>query len=792
MRKVLWGLLVVLLVALVVILVSGGFYLRTSLPQTTGVVKLEGLDGATEIVRDHDGVPHIFASTDHDAYFSLGYVHAQDRLWQMEFQRRIGAGRLSEILGPATLDTDKFLRTLGAYRAAEAAWPALKPESQAALQAYADGVNRWLDEHHTLPPEFVLLRIEPEPWTTTDSLVWAKMMAWDLGGDWDLELLRLRLTQAIGPERTAQLLPGYPISGATILTDTATVSRTANTLLKIDDRLQANYHLGGLDVGSNNWVVAGSRTATGKPLLANDPHLGTRIPSIWYLVEMQGDQLHATGATLPGLPAIVIGHNAQISWGVTNLEPDVQDLYVEHINPANPNQYEIEGRWADMTIVDEPIYVKDQGQPIRWAARSTRHGPLFSDVSDTTTPLALRWTALDAGDTTIDTFLGINYASNWDEFRATFQTFFGPSQNFVYADIDGNIGYIGPGHIPVRVGGDDGMLPMPGWDSKHEWRGWIPFDKLPQTYNPSRGYIVTANNRVVGPQYPYLLSHDWAPPYRANRITELLEQLSSNGKKLTVADMQSIQADQTSPQAQELLPLLLKLEPTNPQQTQALEYLRQWNGNTTRDSIAATLYEAWFIQLGRAMFADDLRGDLYTEMANRTHPLFLAAIMRDPEKNASWCDNVLTMPVETCAETAHQALADTLVDLTQRLGKDMTKWQWGQVHQIQYPHSPFDHVPGLRLIFDRSIANGGDKYTVNVAPIKLDHLYDQNWAPSYRQIVDLADLNQSIFMQTTGQSGNILSPHYADLIERHRDVQYLPMSFGRDAVSGDVLQLEPK
>ncbi len=792
MRRILLGLLVILLLVLAVVLVSGWFYLRTSLPQTTGAIKLEGLNGTVEIVRDRDGVPHIFATTDHDAYFGLGYVHAQDRLWQMEFQRRIGAGRLSEILGAATLDTDKFLRTLGAYRAAKAAWSALSLEGQAGLQAYTDGVNSWLGEHHTLPPEFVLMRIEPEPWTTTDSLVWAKMLAWDLSGDWDMELLRLRLTQAIGTERAAQLLPSYPLSGTTILTDTASLSKTANALLKIDDSLQANLHLGGLDVGSNNWVVAGSRTETGKPLLANDPHLGTRIPSIWYLVELKGDKLHAIGATLPGLPGIVIGHNERISWGVTNLGPDVQDLYSEHINPANPNQYEVEGRWEDMNIVDEPIYVKDQGMPVRWAARSTRHGPLISDVSDTSTPLALRWTVLDAGDTTFDTFLGINYASNWDEFRETFRTFFGPSQNFVYADVDGNIGYIGPGHIPVRVLGDDGMLPVPGWDSKHEWRGWIPFDKLPQIYNPADGYIVTANNRVVGKQYPYLLSNDWAPPYRANRIIALLEQMSSNGKKPTVDDMQRIQADQISTQAQELLPLLLKIEPANARQTQALDYLRQWNGNATRDSIAATLYEAWFIQLGRAMFADDLRGDLYQQMADRTYPLFLATIMADPEQNANWCDNVLTVPAESCADTARQALDDTLADLTQRLGKDMTKWTWGQVHQIQYPHSPFDQMPVLRWIFDRSIANGGDKYTVNAAPIKLDHLYDQNWVPSYRQIVDLADLNHSVFMHTTGQSGNILSAHYADLIERHRDVQYLPMSFGRDAVSGDVLQLEPK
>ncbi|MFN8490176.1 MAG: penicillin acylase family protein [Caldilineaceae bacterium] len=792
MRKTLGRILVVLLVLLVLVLAGGWLYLRTSLPQTTGALKLEGPNGAIDIVRDKDGVPHIFATTDHDAYFALGYVHAQDRLWQMEFQRRVGAGHLSEVLGEATLDTDKFLRTLGVYRAAEAAWPALRPESQAALQAYTDGINAWLSQRHTLPPEFLILGFTPERWTTTDSLVWAKMMAWDLAGDYKLELLRARLIQAIGLERTMQLMPIYPKNGLTILASAQVAPATADALLHLDDVVHASLQLGGLDIGSNNWVVAGSRTASGKPLLANDPHLGSRIPSIWYLAELQGDKLHVTGATLPGLPGVVIGHNERIAWGVTNLGADVQDLYIEHINPADPNQYEVEGRWENMGIVDDPIYIKGKGKPIRWAARSTRHGPLISDVTDTATPMALRWTALDPSDTTFDTFLGINYAANWEEFHNAFRTFFGPSQNFIYADIDGNIGYIGPGRIPIRAADDAGLLPVSGWDSRHEWNGWIPFDKLPQTYNPSNGYIVTANNRVVDEKYPYVLSNDWAPPFRAQRIADLIQQMSSGGEKLSVASMQAIQADQTSAQVQVLLPLLLKIEPVGDREKQAFTYLQAWKGDTGRDSIATTIYETWFIYLGRAMFADDLRGDLYKEMADRSHPLFLTDVMADPDKNAAWCDNVLTAPVETCADTARQALDDVLDALTQRLGKNMSQWQWGKVHITQYPHSPFSQVPVLNWLFDRSIANGGDKYTINVAPVDLSNLYNQATVPSYRQIVDLADLAKSVFMHTTGQSGNPLSAHYADLIERHRDVQYLPMSFGRDGVSGDVLRLEPR
>ena len=361
---------------LVLVLAGGWLYLRSSLPKTSGAVSLAGLDGQVEIVRDADGVPHIFASTDNDAFFALGYVHAQDRLWQMEFQRRTGAGRLSEILGEATLDVDKFLRTLGTYRAAESAWPALSMETKLAVEAYVAGINAWIGEGRTLPIEFLILGVKPEPWTVYDSMVWSKMMMWDLGGNWDDELLRTLLLSAVGRERAADLMPGYPDGATTIL-----AADTADSLLALDAFLKDSLQLGGLDVGSNNWVIGGGRTESGQPLLANDPHLGASIPSIWYLVELQGDRLHVTGATFPGMPIVPIGHNDNIAWGLTNLGPDVQDLYIERINPQHPNQYEVDGEWVDMTIVAEEIVVQGEEEALLYAARSTRHGPLISDVS---------------------------------------------------------------------------------------------------------------------------------------------------------------------------------------------------------------------------------------------------------------------------------------------------------------------------------------------------------------------------------------------------------------------------
>ena len=458
MRRILLVLLAVVLALLILVPFGGYLWLRTSLPQTTGRTQISGLDGQVEIVRDRSGVPHIFATTDHDAFLALGYVHAQDRLWQMEMNRRIGAGRLSELLGDATLDIDKFQRTLGYYRAAAGDYAALNARSRMALDAYAAGVNAWLGAGHTLPPEFVLLGAKPEPWRAIDSLVWEKMMSWDLGGDYDMELLRLQLVQALGPERAAQLLPPYPDDALNILPKEAFSIAGAGglDLLRLDRSLQLDFGRGGREIGSNNWVVAGSRTATGLPMLANDPHLSASIPSIWYLAEIQGDQIHAIGATFPGLPAIVIGHNERVAWGVTNVGPDTQDLYIERINPANPNQYEVDGKWQDMAVVDETIVVDGEDQPLHWAARSTRHGPLISDVTTTGAPLALRWVALEPGDTTMDAFMGLNYAANWEQFVDALRLYVSPSQNVVYADVERQ-------HRLLRSGPDPDPCRRPRW-----------------------------------------------------------------------------------------------------------------------------------------------------------------------------------------------------------------------------------------------------------------------------------------------------------------------------------------
>ena len=453
--------LALLLVLLTALLGLGWIYFRASLPRGSGEISVSGLAAPVSIVRDRDGVPHIYAESDADAGFALGFVHAQDRLWQLEMNRRIGAGRLSEVFGETTLETDQFLRTLGLHRAARSATQHLSPETMELLVAYAAGVNAWLDSGRGLPPEFTILGVTPEPWTVVDSLAWMKMMSWDLSNDWDLELLRLRLVQAVGESRAAELLPSVPEDAATILDAVQLPAEQADAMLALDDRLRDDYRLRGLDVGSNSWVVSGAATASGLPILANDPHLGARIPSIWYLAEMHGDRLHVSGATLPGVPGVILGRNQRIAWGLTNLNPDVQDLYVERIDSADANRYRSGDAWLPMTVVEELIGVKGRDAPIPWAAHATRHGPLLSDVVDAPVPVALRWTALDPDDTSLDALLSINWAESWQDIRAAMRRFVTPSQNFVYADVDGHIGYFGPGRIPIRASGD-GKLPAPG------------------------------------------------------------------------------------------------------------------------------------------------------------------------------------------------------------------------------------------------------------------------------------------------------------------------------------------
>lgn len=774
MRRLLRFLGRLLLFFVVLVVLAGGvgwLWLRgATLPQHSGRLALQGLMAPVEVLREPSGVVHLKAQSEEDLVFALGVVHAQDRLWQMEFQRRVGAGRLSEVVGPATVNQDKFLRTWGFYRAAEQAYDSLSPEGKAIVDAYVAGINAYLKTDPPLPLEYRLLGFRPEPWKPADVLVWAKMMAYDLSANWSDELQRYRLlARGIRPERLAQLLPAYPQNGVTILqaADLPPLPKPqpvpapapspppkpdAATRAQAEALLELARSIPHFMEASNNWVIAGSRTTTGKPLLANDPHLGLGVPSLWYLAHLEAPGYNAIGATLPGLPGVVIGHNDRIAWGVTNVGADVQDLYV--LEDSASTGYRYKGRLEPYRIRNEVIKVK--GEPdLSLRVRESVYGPVISDVvSDVPggKPLALRWTALDAQDRLLEAFVGINRAKNWAEFTEALARYSTPSQNFVYADIEGNIGYIAPGKFPIRKAGHSGLTPVPG-DGSFDWQGYVPFERWAKVLNPKEGFIVTANNRVLPPGYPNQMSLEWAEPLRAERIRQLI--LAK--EKLSLQDMQAIQQDQYSLLYRDFRPLLQALSALSERAKTWRARLLAWDGNMRPDSVEATVFQTWYTELTR-LPAKEVGQEFWDE------PRYLLRAMQSGDPN---CDQKETEVVEGCLDYAALAL-DTALD---RLGDNPPAW--GSVHRAVFDHPILTNSP-LARFSDRRVAFGGDRYTVNVGPYNAK-TFDQTHGPSYRHIVDLADLNNSRFIHPMGQSGNLLSTQFDDLLPMWQKGAYLPM-----------------
>ncbi|HYN87161.1 MAG TPA: penicillin acylase family protein, partial [Ardenticatenaceae bacterium] len=526
-------------------------------PQVNGSIRVAGLQAPVEVLRDEWGVPHIYAQNEHDLFFAQGYVHAQDRLWQMDLQRRIGMARLSEIFGEDGLETDRFLRTIGTNRAARADVANLDPQSLAILEAYAAGVNAFLESHRSnLPIEFRILRYSPELWQPADTAAWAKMMQWSLSSNWEDELFRARLVAELGEPQAADLMALYPEGAPLILPEGVDTYSRLGAPRVAAARMLGDLGFGSGDsLGSNNWVVSGAKSTTGRPILANDPHLGIRMPSIWYEIGLHAPGLNAVGASLPGIPALVIGHNDHIAWGMTTLQVDVQDLYIERLNPDNPAEYEVDGRFEPFDIVREEIHVSGRAEPEILEVRVGRHGPLINDVLEgAERPTAFRWLAVAEPSTLLATIGPLIRASTWEEFTAALETWDAPGQNFVYADDQGNIGYYGAARVPIRAQGT-GDVPAPGWDGSHDWEGFIPFEEMPHAFNPPEGFIATANNKPVPDDYPFHLGSAWAAPYRQQRIVTLLTAKD----KLSLEDMRAIQADIVSLPARTLVPALLSV-----------------------------------------------------------------------------------------------------------------------------------------------------------------------------------------------------------------------------------------
>ena len=765
-------------------MVLGGglyLYLLSSLPQLDGAVAVRGLKGEVRIERDADGVPLISAANDEDAAFGLGFVHAQDRLFQMELQRRYAAGRLAEVFGAEALPTDRQMRVLGLYRAAEAEIPLLSPAVRRGFEAYAAGVNAFLaGRRGALPPEFLLLRFTPEPWHVADSLVWGKLMDVQLAGNYRGELLRARLAAAVSPQDLAFLYPEYPKDAPTTLAELSAIYRR----LPLDRLYAALPEIVGPIYASNNWVVDGAHSESGKPLLANDPHLGFGAPGFWYLARLKTPAGETAGGTAAGIPLVVVGHNDRIAWGFTTTTSDIEDLFIEKLDPADSGRYVTPDGSVGFAAREETIAVRDAA-PVTMTVRGTRHGPVLSDVLAGGTVesgyvLALATTYLGADDGTAEALWGIDRAGDWSGFRAALENFVAPQQNIVFADAGGTIGFIAPGRIPIRKNGD-GWLPVPGWTGAYDWTGFIPFSELPQATDPASGHFVSANNKIVPDRYPYFLSRDWDLPNRAERIEELLAMTPRQSPDASAA----IQADTRSLMARRLVPLMTRIAPANDQAREAIDRLREWDFRMDAEKVEPLLFTAWL----RAFAHDVLLGRIGDAAADYwdLKPQVMEAVLTG---HAEWCAGE-KQPGENCDVRLAVALDSALAELRQAYGSDMTQWQWGRAHIAQFQNPVLSRIPVLRDWVRVSVPSPGGYDTINRGPSAIRdeaRPYEQRFGAGLRMITDLAVPAGSRMITVPGQSGNPFSPHFADLLTRWRRFDWLVPG---QAPAVDTLVLEP-
>ncbi|MBA4211834.1 MAG: penicillin amidase [Polaromonas sp.] len=809
------GLFKLLVVLLVAGLATAAFYAQRSLPQMNGRLQLGGLVGPVQVHRDASDVTHILASRPADAWKAMGYVHAQERGWQLEFNRRVMRGSLSEVMGLVTLETDKLMRTLGIRQAAQRQWERLPPDARLALQAYSDGVNAFFaNRSQALSPEFVLLGVDPAEdartgryWDPLDSVGWSLMMALDLGGNWGNEFARLVALQNIDTPALWELFPPYPGERPAATADLAalyrgldlyrptpaTTSAAENEPQDIAARIGRDVErwtreLGNIEgKGSNNWVVSGARSQTGMPLLANDPHLGLSAPAIWYFARLQAPDadgvkgMDVIGATLPGAPFVVLGRTAQVAWGFTNTGPDVQDLFIEQINPANPAQYRVPGStaepvWANFKLRMETIRVK--GQPdVSHMVRSTRHGPVLSDaqarhgeVMDTRKfVLALRWTALDADNRNVVATLESNRAQSVADLTKAFADFHSPMQNALMADRSGVIAYKAVGKVPVRSPDNDirGVAPAPGWEARYDWLGWLPFEDTPQD-SGERGWIATANQRIHAADYPHFMTQDWAPPYRQERIEALLEATPQH----TVASFQAMHGDLQSAATVRLLPFLQKTPSNHPLAAAAQAQLKTFNGEMRAELAAPLIYTAWVDAFTRQVVGERLGQVRFESLYGKR--LFRNAVEGILERNdKAWCG------AAGCEAASTRALERALDQLQKTHGDDVAAWRWADAHPAISLHRPLSNVKALAPFFEVRTPTGGDPFTVNVGQYHLDKLdapFANRHAASLRAIYDLADMDNSRFIYQTGQSGNVFSSRYRDMSKTWGAVEYRALS----------------
>lgn len=821
---------IVLASILVIGVIAGVVTVRRSFPETSGEVDVPGLAAEVDIVRDDYGIAHIYGDNLSDIYFAQGYLHAQDRFFEMDFRRHVTAGRLSELFGDATLDTDKYVRTLGWRRVAEEEVALLSEDSKRFLQSYADGVNAYIGSKSAseLSLEYTILGLTgpdytPEPWVMADSVAWIKAMAWDLRSNMDDETERAIAAGQVGVERAEELFPDFPFKEREVIVpgpygakpapegepifkpaidmqdamESLTAARSAEEVLPV--------LLGtGEGIGSNSWVISGERSETGMPLLANDPHLSASIPGIWHQsglhCKTQNDEcpLNVSGFGFTGLPGIVIGHNDRVAWGFTNMYADVADLYLEKVKG---DTYYYDGEWLPLENREEVFKIAG-GESETITVRSTKHGPLLSDLDESLTTagenlakldeepayeVALRWTALDPAPT-VDAIFKMNNAQNWEEFRDAASSFAVPSQNLVYADIEGNIGYQSPGIIPIR-GKGDGLWPVPGWDPAYEWTGYLDFEDLPSEFNPERGFVITANHPVVDDSYPYYLGSTGAYGFRGQRIHELVDVKD----KLSVTDMTEIQMDSMNLLAREIVPKL-EFDLGSAYYNEGLAVLKDWDFQQTADSAAAAYFNEFWRQL-----LDRTIGDEIPDIAGGDERWMEMVRQLFKKPNDAWWDDAATPQVkESRDEIVEESLKAARDELTKSQSKDPSKWEWGKGHELKLVHSSLgtSGIAPIEALFNRGpYPVSGGSGIVNATSWNAVEGFEVQATPSMRMVVDMSDLDASRWIILTGNSGHAYHKNYKDQIDMWVEGETLVWHFSEEKVrenADKTLTLKPR
>ncbi len=779
-KRVLLTITALLMVFVLVATLVVNAILNRGLPQLTGSLELSGLQATVTVVRDANGTPHITAQNEHDLYMAQGFVQAQDRLFQMDLSRRQASGRLAEVVGEDVVDQDKYFRALGLRRAAQKSLGEYEPATLEVMQSFADGVNAYIEQGN-LALEFTLLGYDPEPWTPLDTLTIAKYMAYDLGGHYNSQAFHAYLLQNFDEALARELFPQDPGP------DVYIINKDELNLSGVLDKVPTHDP----ENGSNNWVVGADKSATGKPLLANDPHLSIASPSVWYPMHLTCGDLNVGGVIFGGCPGIIVGSNDYVSWGVTNTGPDVQQLYIEKRNPNNDKQFEYMGQYEDALVHDETVTVKG-GKTIPFEVLETRHGPIITDwcstdedKGDGSTELALRWTMQDATHE-MTAVLDMNRAKNWDEFSKALEHFQVPTQNFVFASVDGTIAYRANGLIPISD--NDGLLPVPGYDGQHEWQGYIPYDQLPAVVNPEKGYIATANYKVLDQDgdYPYHITDQWAQPFRMQRIDEVL----ASKDKITVDDMKALQYDTLDKAAQQYVPkLCAALESAGnltERQQQAIALLKSWDYTDAVDKPQPMIYQFWKVGILELLYYDKMDEDmldLFECMESVTYALLDRAMAGE---KIGW--------IEQCGGLS-KLLSDALdkaLDRAESLqGKDMSAWQWGDFHVSVFPHPLGNAMEILKALYNPMdpVPLPGSNTTVFAAGYKNDSGIHRHGA-SWRYVIDMADTSQASHIVGPGVAEHFRSRFYQNNLLLWTQGGYRTLQM-KGNVEGQTLTLQP-